>query len=304
MGATYIIKPGNRERRRRRKRSAAAPSWENTRREDSGGGGKHFREFVFFGVIATLVAAIPVWMYFVPSPETEKLPETPALEAKTVTTEVSPFSPPLEPSEKSDQAIAALLAFVNATDNRIRSQYVIGRLAMCDTLEDYYGKFDHKVPARIINPAVSSVETGGREIVIVSFVDENGRTNAAPFEWDADAYHLHWEAFVGYGEIPLQKFFSSRPKGEFKVRVKLFIPENQVDGDGAKKDITALVSHPDLPSPGFVRVPVDSVAFQRLSRLPPGTDVPALITIRWPKNVTEPSLPVLSGWIHRDWIRP
>ena len=205
---------------------------------------------------------------------------------------------PIEPSVKSERCVTALLEFINAPDHRTRCEFVFGRIAMRDILEKHYAEVGHCIPRRVINPDVSAVAMQDREIIIVSFSDENGKVNAAPFEWDGDSYRLHWEAFAGYGEISWQQFFDSRPDGEYEMRVKLFIPENSEIQKGA---ITALLSHPDLPSPKFVTIPAGSNTYRQLANCKAATDVPALIGIRWPKDRAL-ARPVISRWIHRDWI--
>jgi hypothetical protein len=211
-----------------------------------------------------------------------------------------PAVQPLDPSVKSERCIAALLAFINAPDHPARCEFVFGGIALRDTIERHYSENSNSLPARLINPAVSAVAMDDREIIIVSFSDEHATAKAAPFEWDGEAYRLHWEAFAGYGEITWQQFFDLRPEGEFAMRAKLFIPENAEIRDAA---ITALISHPDLSSPRFVTIPTASDTYLQLAACPPASDIPALIGIRW-LNDKPTALPVVSRWIHRDWIAP
>lgn len=297
MGKTHIIHPQKRKKRRRRKGSGAF-SWESSGSASRGKKGKRFKWMAFTALLVALPGLLILGFRLNSSPRLGKIPTTMEKIAKKEAETISLPNQPLDPSVKSEQALAALLAFVNAPDNSMRCDHVIGRRTIRNILEGFYKKRERTLPARVINPTVAAVEVGGREIVIVSFVDENGKSKAAPFEWDVDGYRLHWEAFVGYGEISWQEFFDQKPMGEFKMRANLYLPENS-----GSEDLTVLLSHPELSSPKVVRILKGSLAARMLSSYPFVTDIPVLIGIRWPEK-DDLSLPVVTRWFHRDWIDP
>lgn len=215
----------------------------------------------------------------------------------------SPSLPPGDGKGKSEAVIAVLLAFVNSKDHIRRCDYIVGRATKLERLESYYDKDGYPLLGRIINPAVTALEMNDREILIVSFINEAGKRISAPFEWDNDSYRLHWEAMTGYCEVPWEIFLKNRPKGEFEMRANLYLSQTMRDIPNEAGWITAFLSHPDLPEPQTVAIPVGSEAYKQLLALPPNTDVPARIGIRWVENENL-SLPVVARWYHRDWINP
>jgi hypothetical protein len=211
--------------------------------------------------------------------------------------------PPTGTNEKSEAVIAALLAFVNSPNHASRCRHLIGRSKMREQLEAYYGKQGHSFPKRIINPTVTAFEVGYREIIIILFIDQDGKRISAPFEWDIDGYRLHWEAMTGSGDIPWQDFFDRRPEGDFNMRVNLFVPKIDHELPNDNNRIIALISHPDLQQARTVAIPVGSEVHNQLLDHPSETDIPAHIGIQWLDGEGS-LLPVLTKWHHRDWIAP
>lgn len=287
---------------RRTKRGRGSPKaacWESAERIGADDGPQRSKGLWIVVFAAAILAAATASLYWKPfSRQAMPSPPLQPPAGELVESVAPPAAQPLGPSEKSERCTALLMSFINAPDHATRCGFVFGRLAMRDILERHYSENGHSLPRRVINPAVSAVAIQDREIIIVSFFDENGKAKAAPFEWDGDEYRLHWEAFAGYGEIAWQQFFDLRPEGEYAMRANLFIPENAEIREGG---ITALLSHPDLTAPRFVTLPAGSDAYLQITGCPPATDVPALIGIQWPED-GDTDLPVVSRWIHRDWI--
>lgn len=255
---------------------------------------------LFFGVLAVIGVVLGCVLVFIPDRAPGKSFGEKPIPQLSVPESVSP---PADQAGKSEAVIAVLLAIVNSPDHTSRCEHIIGRSAMHDRLESHYGREGRLFPTRIINPSVTAIETNNREILLVSFINESGKRISAPFEWDGDAYRLHWEAMTGYGDVPWETFFNERPQGVYEMRANLYLPREAGDLPENAERITALLSHPELPKPRTVAIPVGSEAHRQLLALPPDTDIPAHIGIQWMEGDVA-SLPIVSRWLHRDWIRP
>lgn len=209
--------------------------------------------------------------------------------------------PPADPKTKSDVVIAELLGFINDADHATRSLRIYELVDTIAHLRSYYDKRGRALPKKVVNPAVTAVDLKGREIILVVFQDEAGRTWSAPFEWDRGSYRLHWEAMTGFGEISWQEFFKNHPSGHYKMRATFFLPEEAIESPAAVGHAVVLMSHPDLEQPVSVLVPLASQTYLRLTSHPRATDIPALVEIHWPD--ASATQPVLSSWIHDNWIR-
>ena len=208
--------------------------------------------------------------------------------------------PPTTLQARSEAAISELLGFVNDPTHSARSKRMHGQAEALEHLEDYYDQRGNALPRRIINPSVSAVNFKDRELLLVAFLDENGRSWAAPFEWNGHSYRMHWEAMVGYGEIPWVEFFDKRPQGTFQMRANFFLPDNEVFDPVATDCIVVLMSHPDLPRPATVLVQNGSAIHRQLSSYPRAMDIPGIAEIQWKEG--ESNHPELTGRFQRDWI--
>ena len=209
--------------------------------------------------------------------------------------------PPADPKAKSDAAVAALLAFINAPNHTARSALVYEKEHAREHLETYYEKRRHLLPAKVLNPAVSAVNLNDREILLVTFLDENGRQWSAPFEWDRNAFLLHWEAMTGFGEISWQEFLENKPQGEFTMRATFYVPPDDLDQSHDQDYITVLMSHPDLEKPTSVLIGRNSEVHHQISFYPKGKDIPAIVKIKWADRGN--SQPELTKWYQTNWIR-
>lgn len=291
---------GYRKRRRKHHRHSVADfSWEAEKNRQPDGFFRRIRDGLVFSVLAAITFVVGGILFY----SRETSPETSG-QKKIPLQRSEPEAPlPTDQETKSEAAISALLAFVNAPDHASRCDHLIGRSALRDKLEAYYERDGHSLPERIINPNVTSIGMDGREILIVSFIDETGKKISAPFEWDSGSYRLHWEAMTAHGDIPWQVFFDARPEGTFEMRANLYVHQKMRDVPADATRITALLTHPDLPEPQTVAIPVGSVVHRQLMNLPSGSDIPARIGIRW-MDGEDHSLPLVTRWHHRDWISP
>jgi hypothetical protein len=208
--------------------------------------------------------------------------------------------PPATLQTRSEAAISELLGFVNDPTHASRSKRMHGQADALEHLEDYYDRRGNNLPRKIINPSVSSVNFKDRELLLVAFLDENGRSWAAPFEWNGSSYRMHWEAMVGYGEVSWVDFFDKRPKGRYKVRANFFLPDHEVFDPVAKDCILILMSHPELSRPATVLVQNGSAIHRQLANCPRATDIPGIVEIQWQQG--ESNQPELTGQFQRDWI--
>jgi len=207
---------------------------------------------------------------------------------------------PSSPEKKSETAIAALLEFVNAPSHQERAHGTYERTETVEHLIEYYDQRGNSLPQRVINPTVSALSLRDRELLLVSFTDQDGRQWSAPFEWKGNSYLLHWEAMVGFGEISWDEFFQDRPKGHFVMRANFFLPENDTVRPLATDRIVILVSHPELAQAAGVEVQIGSEVHQQLMGFPRLIDIPAMVDLYWPEG--ENAMPLLSRWLQRDWI--
>jgi len=208
---------------------------------------------------------------------------------------------PSDPEAQSEAVIKALLEFINAPDHVSRLNCMYEQVDAMPELIDYYGKRGNALPQRVVNPSVSAINLAGKEILLVSFVDQDARGWSAPFEWVRGSYRLHWEAMTGYGEISWQQFFQSRSAGKFIMRAKFFIPEEDYRPSSFSNEVVVLLSHPELEKPRTVVVRKDSEAYQQLTHYPRSQDIPAIVEIHWP--VSSSQFPEVTRWQQRDWIR-
>lgn len=253
----------------------------------------------WFGLILVVGLVLPViWWVRGTDEEGFKFAE-PKIPARDVSIKDAP-APPTSPDEKSQAATAALLGFVNDPSHEARANRIFEKTGALEQLVEYYDLRKNGLPRRVINPSVSALNLRDRELLLVSFTDQDGRQWSAPFEWKGDSYLLHWEAMVGFGDVSWAEFFDNRPKGNFMMRANFFIPENDTFSPLAADLIVVLMSHPELEKATSVEVRVGSDVYQQLMSIPRLTDIPAMVDLYWPQGATE--MPLLSRWLQRDWI--
>lgn len=232
-------------------------------------------------------------------PEIVSRPPPP--EAVAINVSEPTADPPAKPEARSEAVIAELLGFINDPTHAARCKRMHDQADALEHLVAYYDQRGNSLPRKVVNPSVSAVKFKDRELLLVTFQDENGLAWSAPFEWNGSAYRLHWEAMTGFGEISWHDFFKDRPKGHFKVRANFFLPEHEILDPVAKDHVMVLMNHPDLPRAASVLVRAYSDVHRQLARYPRATDIPGIVEIHWPDENADQ--PVLTRWFHRDWLR-
>lgn len=208
--------------------------------------------------------------------------------------------PPESREEKSQAAINVLLGFVNDHSHQERVYRIYEQANVLERLVEYYDNRENILPRRVMNPSVSAVNLRDRELLLISFTDQAGRQWSAPFEWKGDSYLMHWEAMVGFGEISWEKFFQERPEGHFVMRANFFLPESDTFSPLSSDRLVILMRHPELTQGVSVEVQVGSEAHQKLRKFPKNKDIPGVVDLCFPEG--EIGMPLLSGWLQRDWI--
>lgn len=287
--------------KRRRRSSHTIPSEFTWDRFFAGGRKQRKSRLIFLRwlfLMALTALAFLVILWNLKNRQQASLPESTLAKPKETVVEIS--APPVSPEEKSEAAIAKLLEFVNAHSHPERVLRIYQQTKPLEQLIEYYDQRGNALPQRIINPAVSALSVKDRELLLVSFTDQDGRQWSAPFEWKNSSYHLHWEAMVGFGEISWIQFFQERPREHFIMRANFFLPENDEVQPLATDRIIVLMSHPELANAVSVEVLIDSEVHQHLMEFPRLTDIPAMVDLYWPEG--ENGMPRLSRWLQRDWI--
>lgn len=154
------------------------------------------------------------------------------------------------------------------------------------------------MPEAVFNPTVTAVSMGGREIILVSFLDHRHRPVSAPFEWLGASYKLHWEAMTAYCPVPWPVLIEKRPAGNHTMRGKIYLAENKLDHQIPSAPLTALVSHPDLAKP--LTLDLSPEVARQIASFPRSQDIPGIFEVTCPTG--SPHLR-LARWIQRDWIR-
>lgn len=260
---------------------------------------KH-RYLGLFAILLVVGLVLPVIWWIRGSEEEGFIFAGPKIPAREVSIKDAP-APPASPDEKSQAATAALLGFVNDPSHEARANRIFEKTNALENLVRYYDLRKNALPRRVINPSVSALNLRDRELLLVSFTDQDGRQWSAPFEWKGDSYLLHWEAMVGFGDISWTEFFQNRPSGNFMMRANFFVPENDVLSPLTADRMVILMSHPDLAKSANVEVRVGSEVHQQLMEFPRQTDIPAMVDLYWPEG--ENGMPMLSRWLQRDWIK-
>jgi hypothetical protein len=82
---------------------------------------------------------------------------------------------PSSPEKKSEAVTAALLGFVNDRTHQERALRIYQKTGALERLTEYYDHRGNSLPQRVINPAVSALSLKDRELLLVSFTDQDGR---------------------------------------------------------------------------------------------------------------------------------
>jgi hypothetical protein len=210
--------------------------------------------------------------------------------------------PPESPEEKTAAAMEALDDFFKINNPTRRLPLVFDPESQSSDLIDYYVKRGRGDPEGIHDRKVTAVLDKDREILIVTFKDEKNRTWAAPFEWQTNAYHLHWGSMTGYGEVPWDRFIEDQPSIPVRMRLNIYIPDSDTSTLIPDDHTSVLISHPELAKPmGALLAP--SPSLKPLLNLPRNTDIPANVSIQWGEFEGAGSWPVITDLIHRNWIR-
>lgn len=254
----------------------------------------------WFAILLLVGLALPIIWWIRETDEESLLFAEPDVPVRDHSIKDAP-PPPASPDEKSQAATSALLGFVNDPSHETRANRIFEKANALENLVQYYDSRKNTLPRRIINPSVSALNLRDRELLLVSFTDQDGRQWSAPFEWKGDSYLLHWEAMVGFGEISWNEFFDNRPKGHFVMRANFFVPEKDTFSPLTADRMVILMSHPDLAKAANVEVRVGSEVHQQLMDFPRLTDIPAMVDLYWPEG--ENGMPMVSRWLQRDWIK-
>lgn len=209
--------------------------------------------------------------------------------------------PPESPEEKTAAAMAVLDEFFRINNPALRLPLVFDSEGQTGDFLDYYVNRGRSDPEAIHDRKVTAILDKDREILIVTFKDENNRTWAAPFEWKTKGYHLHWGSMTGYGEVPWERFLAEQPSKPVRMRLNIYIPDAESPPLIPGGHTFVLISHPELAKPmGALLAP--SPSLKPLLKLPRNTDIPANVSIQWQDFDGAEKWPVITDLIHRNWI--
>jgi hypothetical protein len=210
--------------------------------------------------------------------------------------------PPESPQEKSTAAIALLDEFFKISDPSRRLHLVFDSVDQTDAFLDYYGRIGRRDPAGIRDRKVTAILDKGREILIVTFKDEQNRQWAAPVEWNVNGYRLHWGSMTGYGEVPWDRFLAERSPNTVTMRVNIYRPDSEPSTFVPEGHAFVLITHPELGKP-LGALLSNAPSLEPLLKLPKNTDIPAKVIMQWRNFGPSGEWPVVSELVHRNWIR-
>lgn len=210
--------------------------------------------------------------------------------------------PPESPEKKTSAAMEALNVFFETKDPTSRSALLFDPESESAAVFDYYMHRDRRDPEVIHDRKVTAVLDKDREILIVTFKDDENRQWAAPFEWKINGYRLHWGSMTGYGDLPWDRFLAEQPTKPVRMRVNIYIPDSESPAFIPSVHTSVLLTHPELKKPmGALLGPSSSLT--PLLKLPRNTDIPANVTMQWSEFEGAGNWPVITDLIHRNWIR-
>lgn len=215
---------------------------------------------------------------------------------------IKALPPPDSPKEKTTAAIELIDAFFGIEDPTRRLALVFDAGDETADFLDYYGQRARTDPSGIHNRKVTAILEKDREILIVTFDDDQGRHWAAPVEWKVNAYRLHWGAMTGYGQIAWNRFIAERPAKPVQMRAKIYRPDSGASDLIPEGHEYVLIAHPELPRP-FGALLGESETLKPLRELPANTDIPACVTMQWQDFGTAGQWPVVTNLVHSNWIR-
>ncbi len=210
--------------------------------------------------------------------------------------------PPESPEEKSAAAIALLDSFFKIRNPARRLPLVFNPANEQDAMLDYYGRRGRADPTGLHNRKVTALLEKGREILIVTFDDQDKRRWAAPVEWHTNSYRLHWGSMTGYGETSWDLFVARKPEASSRMRVNIYRPDSTATGLHPAGYEYVLLTHPELPQP-LGALLGSSESLEPLRRTPANTDIPAYVVMQWQDFGPDGKWPVIASLIHRNWIR-
>lgn len=206
--------------------------------------------------------------------------------------------PPSSPLEKQEAVLQALLGFANAGSAAERLKRTADPGLTAAMLEEHASSHPGSIPEAVFNPTVTAVSMGGREIILVSFLDHRHRPTSAPFEWLGGAYKLHWEAMTAHCPVPWPVLIENRPAGNHTMRGKIYLADEHPAPQAPAAPPTVLVSHPDLAKP--LTLDLSPEVARLFASFPRFQDIPGIFEVTCPTD--SPHLR-LNRWIQRDWIR-
>ncbi len=203
--------------------------------------------------------------------------------------------PPSGRSEKTHAAILTVDRFFLAEDSESKKSFLFDE-SESSLMKSYYAK---RARPRMIDPRVTAVELKGREILLVSFRDGEGREWAAPVEWRISEYRLHWGAMVGAGEMDWRQFLARKSQILVTMRVNLTMTDEAFFKGEFDGNLSGLLEHPDLEEPLVVLV-----APSRETRaLPVGRKIPLMVAMRFNETSSGYKSPLIAKVFHPSWIR-
>lgn len=198
--------------------------------------------------------------------------------------------------------MAALNAFFETKDPARRLALLFDPESESASLLDYYLHRGRRDPEGIHDRKVTAVLDKDREILIVTFKDEENRKWAAPFEWKINSYRFHWGSMTGYGDLPWDRFLADQPVKPVRMRVNIYIPDAESPALIPSDHTFVLLTHPELKNPmGALLSP--SASLLPLLELRRNTDIPANVSMQWREFKGAGNWPVITDLIHRNWIR-